>query len=177
MTSIRALAASVGANTWGSRARPGSTGLIARAAAEVERAPDPRGGTPACCSCCIPRCGVRPCRANYSTEEMTMAKFLVKASYTAEGAKGVQSAGGTSRRDAVAKMAEGLGGSLESFYFAFGDTDAYVVLDLPDNRTAAAASIAVNTAGGASSEVVVLLTPEEIDSAANLSVDYRPPGG
>jgi uncharacterized protein with GYD domain len=105
-----------------------------------------------------------------------MAKFLVKASYTAEGGKGVQSAGGTSRRDAVARMAEGLGGSLESFYFAFGETDAYVVLDLPDNRTAAAASIAVNTAGAATSEVVVLLTPEDIDAAAKLSVDYRPPG-
>lgn len=106
-----------------------------------------------------------------------VAKFLVKASYTAQGAKGVQSAGGTSRRDIVAKMAEGLGGSLESFYFAFGTTDAYVVLDLPDNRAAAAASLAVNTAGGATSEVVVLLTPEEIDSAAEMSVDYRPPGG
>ena len=63
-----------------------------------------------------------------------MAKYLVKASYTAEGASGVQRAGGVSRRDAVAKMAEGLGGSLESFYFAFGDTDAYVILDVPDNR-------------------------------------------
>jgi uncharacterized protein with GYD domain len=105
-----------------------------------------------------------------------VAKYLVKASYTPEGAKGVQSAGGTSRRDAVAKMAEGLGGSLESFYFGFGETDAYVVLDLPDNSSAAAASIAVNTSGGATSEVVVLLTPEEIDAAAKLSVDYRPPG-
>jgi uncharacterized protein with GYD domain len=105
-----------------------------------------------------------------------VAKFLVRASYTEDGAKGVQSAGGTSRRDAVAKMAEGLGGSLESFYFAFGETDAYVVLDLPDNRSAAAASIAVNAAGGATSEVIVLLTPEDIDAAAKLSVDYRPPG-
>lgn len=105
-----------------------------------------------------------------------MAKFLVKASYTAEGAKGVQSAGGTSRRDAVAQMAEGLGGKLESFYFAFGETDAYVVLDLPDIRSVAAASIAVNAAGGATSEVVVLLTPEDMDAAAELSVDYRPPG-
>jgi uncharacterized protein with GYD domain len=105
-----------------------------------------------------------------------VAKFLVKASYTVEGAKGVQSAGGTSRRDAVAEMAEGLGGKLESFYFAFGQTDAYVVLDLPDNRSAAAASIAVNTSGGATSEVIVLLTPEDVDAAAELSVDYRPPG-
>lgn len=105
-----------------------------------------------------------------------MAKFLVKASYTAEGAKGIQSAGGTSRRDAVAKMTEGLGGRLESFYFAFGDTDAYVVIEAPDNVSAAAASIAVNTSGATRSEVVVLLTPEEIDAAAKLSVDYRPPG-
>jgi uncharacterized protein with GYD domain len=105
-----------------------------------------------------------------------VAKYLVKASYAAAGARGVQDAGGTSRRDVVAKMAEGLGGSLESFYFAFGDTDAYVVLDLPDNRSAAAASIAVNAAGGATSEVVVLLTPEDVDAAAKLSVDYRPPG-
>jgi uncharacterized protein with GYD domain len=105
-----------------------------------------------------------------------VAKFLIKASYTAEGAKGLQNAGGTSRRDVVAKMAEGLGGSLESFSFAFGATDVYVVLDLPDNKSAAAASIAVNAAGAATSEVVVLLTPEEIDAAAKLSVDYRPPG-
>jgi uncharacterized protein with GYD domain len=105
-----------------------------------------------------------------------MAKFLVKASYSAEGAKGVQSAGGSSRRDVIAKMAEGLGGSLESFYFAFGETDAYVVLDLPDNRTAAAASMAVNAAGAATSEVVVLLSPEDVDAAAQLSVDYRSPG-
>jgi len=105
-----------------------------------------------------------------------VAKFLVKASYTLDGAKGVQRAGGTSRREAVAKMAEGLGGSLESFYFAFGETDAYVVLDMPDNKSAAAASIAVNASGGATSEVIVLLTPEEIDEAAKVSVDYRPPG-
>ena len=105
-----------------------------------------------------------------------MAKFLVKASYTAEGAKGVQGAGGTSRREAVAKLAEGLGGSLESFYFAFGEADVYVVLDLPDNRSAAAASLAVNSTGAVAAEVVVLLTPEDFDAAAEMSVDYRPPG-
>lgn len=105
-----------------------------------------------------------------------MAKFLVKASYSVEGARGVQRAGGTSRRDAVAKMAEGLGGSLEGFYFGFGPTDAYVLLDLPDNQSAAAASLAVNAAGGASSEVVVLMTPEEVDAAAKMSVEYRAPG-
>ncbi len=105
-----------------------------------------------------------------------MPKFLVLASYTRKGAKGVLEAGGTSRRDAVAKLAEGLGGTLESFYFAFGETDAYVVLDLPDNASAAAASMAVSASGGATTEVVVLLTPEDIDAASTRSVDYVPPG-
>jgi uncharacterized protein with GYD domain len=105
-----------------------------------------------------------------------MPKFLIEASYSAEGVKGVQSAGGTSRRDAVAQVAESLGGQLESFYFAFGDHDAYVVLELPDNESAAAVALTVNATGRASVRTVVLLTPDEVDAAAKRSVDYRPPG-
>ena len=105
-----------------------------------------------------------------------MPKYLFEASYTTEGAKGVQSAGGSSRRDAVAKVAESAGGTLEGFYFAFGEADAYVIVDLPDNEAAAAVAIAVDTAGGATVKTTVLLTPEEIDTAARRSVDYRPPG-
>jgi uncharacterized protein with GYD domain len=105
-----------------------------------------------------------------------MPKFLFVASYTLEGTKGVQSAGGSGRRDAVAAMAEGLGGKLESFYFAFGEADAYVVVDVPDHESAAAASIAVNASGGATVKTVLLLAPEEIDAAAKRSVDYRAPG-
>ena len=105
-----------------------------------------------------------------------MAKFLIEASYTLEGVKGVQSAGGSSRRDAVAKVAESVGGRMESFYFAFGDRDAYVVCDLPDNEAAAAVAITVNAAGGATVRTTTLLTPEEVDAAARRSVDYRPPG-
>ena len=105
-----------------------------------------------------------------------MPKFLIEASYTPEGAKGVQSAGGTSRRDAVAQVAESVGGRLESFYFAFGDTDAYVTVDLPDNESAAAVALTVNAGGGATTKTVVLLTPDEVDAAAKRSVDYRPPG-
>lgn len=105
-----------------------------------------------------------------------MPKYLFEASYTTEGAKGVQSAGGSSRRDAVARVAESAGGTLEGFYFAFGEADAYVIVDLPDNEAAAAVAIAVDTAGGATVKTTVLLTPEEIDTAARRSVDYRPPG-
>ena len=105
-----------------------------------------------------------------------MPKFLIEASYTAEGVKGVQSAGGSSRRDAVASVAESVGGRLEAFYFGFGDHDAYVIVDLPDNEAAAAVALTVNAAGGATTKTVVLLTPEEVDAAAKRSVDYRPPG-
>ncbi len=105
-----------------------------------------------------------------------MPKFLFQASYTLDGVKGVQSAGGTSRRDAVAQVAESVGGQLECFYFAFGDRDAYVIVDLPDNESAAAVALTVNASGGATARTVVLLTPEEVDVAAKRSVDYRPPG-
>ena len=105
-----------------------------------------------------------------------MPKFLIEASYTPEGAKGVQSAGGTSRREAVAQVVDSVGGSLESFHFAFGDRDAYVIVDLPDNESATAVALTVNAAGGATVKTVVLLTPDEVDAAAKRSVDYRPPG-
>ncbi len=105
-----------------------------------------------------------------------MPKFLIQASYTVEGTKGVQSAGGSSRREALEHVAQSVGGRLESFYFAFGDYDAYVILDLPDNEAAAAVVLAAGAAGGATTKTVALLTPEEVDAAAKRSVDYRPPG-
>lgn len=105
-----------------------------------------------------------------------MPKYLFEASYTLEGVKGVQAAGGTRRSEAVAKVAESVGGRLESFYFAFGDRDAYVLVDLPDNESAAAVALTVNAAGGATVRTVALLTPEEVDAAAKRSVDYTRPG-
>jgi uncharacterized protein with GYD domain len=106
-----------------------------------------------------------------------MARYLLKASYTLDGVKGVLREGGSGRRDAVAKMTEALGGKVEAFYFAFGDTDVYVIAELPDNKAATAVALSVNSAGGAQVETVVLLTPEEVDEAAKTAVDYRPPGG
>ena len=105
-----------------------------------------------------------------------MAKYLFEARYSAEGAKGVAREGGSSRRAAIAKTIEGLGGKLEGFYFAFGDIDSYVIVDVPDNVTAAAVALAANQSGGASVKTVVLLTPEDMDKAAKKAVEYRPPG-
>lgn len=106
-----------------------------------------------------------------------MPKFLIEASYTQDGVKGVQSAGGSSRRDAVEQLAKSVGGKLESFHFAFGDSDAYVIVDLPDNESAAAVALTVNATGAVTTRTIVLLTPEEVDAAAKRSADYRPPGG
>jgi len=105
-----------------------------------------------------------------------MAKFLVEARYTAEGAKGLAREGGTGRRAAAAKAVEGLGGKIEAFYYAFGDVDAYVIFDVPDNVSAAALSIAVGQSGGINTKTVVLITPEEMDQAGKKAVDFRPPG-
>ncbi len=106
-----------------------------------------------------------------------MPKFLVQASYTREGVEGVRAAGGSSRREAVAQTATSLGGTLDAFYFALGDHDADLVLDMPDVEAAVAAAMTVNGAGGAVVKTTVLLTPEQVDEAARRSVEYLPPGG
>jgi len=65
---------------------------------------------------------------------------------------------------------------MEAFYFAFGEDDAFVILDAPDNASLAAASLAINASGAVRTKTTVLLTPEEIDKAAKKTVRYRPPG-
>ena len=105
-----------------------------------------------------------------------MPKYLIEATYTLDGIRGVRSVGGSGRRDAVAEVAQSVGGRLESFYFAFGDRDVYAVVDLPDNESAAAVAMTVNASGAVTMKTTVLLTPEEVDGAGQRSVDYRPPG-
>jgi uncharacterized protein with GYD domain len=105
-----------------------------------------------------------------------MANYLVIANYSAEGIKGVMKNGGTARVDAVKKMVEGLGGKVQSFHFAFGAEDAYVIVELPDNIAAASVGMAVSSSGLTSVKTVVLLTPAEVDEAAKRQVTYTPPG-
>ncbi|MBS1520382.1 MAG: GYD domain-containing protein [Bacteroidetes bacterium] len=105
-----------------------------------------------------------------------MAKFLVKASYTPEGVKGLLRSGGTARRQAVEKTVSDMGGKLEAFYFAFGDADAYVIVSLPDNITAAALALNINTSLLVSVTSTALLDPEDVDAAVKMSVNYRAPG-
>jgi uncharacterized protein with GYD domain len=105
-----------------------------------------------------------------------MAKYLLKVNYTLEGVKGVLAKGGSARRKAAEAAAKSVGGSVESFYFAFGGTDVFVIADFPDNAAAAALALTVSAGGGATVETVVLLTAEEADAAVGQKIIYTPPG-
>jgi uncharacterized protein with GYD domain len=105
-----------------------------------------------------------------------MPKYLVKASYTVEGVKGLLKEGGTSRKKAVEKMINELGGKVEAFYFAFGDTDVYSIIDLPDAESASAVSLTINAGGYTNTSLTVLITPDEADRAVRKTVSYTPPG-
>jgi uncharacterized protein with GYD domain len=105
-----------------------------------------------------------------------MPKFLITGSYTAEGARGLMKEGGSGRRAAVQKALDGVGGKLEAFYFAFGRDDAYVIVDVPDNASVIAVSLAVNASGVVRVNTTPLISPEDLDAASKKSIGYRAPG-
>ena len=105
-----------------------------------------------------------------------MAKYLFTGSYTQTGLGGVIKEGGTKRREAVNQLVAGLGGTMETFYYALGKDDFIIIVDVPSHTEAAAASMMVNASGAVQGHITVLLTPEEIDAVAQKTVHYRPPG-
>jgi len=106
-----------------------------------------------------------------------MPKYLVEVKYTLEGIKGLKAEGGAARVAAATAAIEEQGGKVEAFHFAFGASDAYVVVDMPDNVSAAAVGLIVSAGGGATTNTVVLLSADEMDAAAKRQSSYRPPGG
>lgn len=106
-----------------------------------------------------------------------MPKYLIRASYTSDGLDGLMKEGGSSRRAAVEQLVSSLGGTLESMYWAFGADDVVAILDMPDNVSAAAASLTVAATGTVATDTVVLLTADDIDAATKQSGDFRPAGG
>jgi len=105
-----------------------------------------------------------------------MGKYLVVASYTVEGAKGVAKNGGSARVAAADELIKSVGGKMETFYFAFGKDDVYLIADVPDHASVVALSMAVNTSGMVTCHVVPLITAEEVDMATKKTVTYRAPG-
>jgi uncharacterized protein with GYD domain len=105
-----------------------------------------------------------------------MAKYLAIVTYTAEGLKGLMDKGGTARVEASRRFLASAGGSLESFYFALGADDAYIIGDLPDNATAAATAMSAAATGMVVNRMVPLLTADEVDRAAAARLAYDAPG-
>lgn len=106
-----------------------------------------------------------------------MAKFLFEVDYSAAGTKGLLEDGGSKRKAVVEKAVKKLGGKVEAFYFTFGIRDAIVIVDLPDNVTAAGISLTISATGAVAFKTTVLLTPKEIDEAVGKKFAYVPPGG
>ena len=105
-----------------------------------------------------------------------MPKYLIQASYKAEGAKGLRKEGASKRRQAVESLVKEAGGNLEALYYAFGEDDVVAIVEYPDNVSAAAVSLAVNASGVTKMRVTPLLTIEEMDAATKKQIGYRGPG-
>ena len=106
-----------------------------------------------------------------------MPKYLFKARFSPEGMQGVMKEGGSARRAVADDLAKSLGGAVESYHFAFGDDDAYVICDLPDNKAAATVAMTVSSTGRVSVTTVALMTVDEVDAiAAGRTLEYSPPG-
>jgi uncharacterized protein with GYD domain len=105
-----------------------------------------------------------------------MPKYLFTASLSPEGVAGVLAEGGSARRATVGDAIRNLGGTLEAFYFAFGDDDVIGICELLDNEAAASFGLEVSSSGRVSVSTTVLLTPEEVDRAREKKSGWRAPG-
>jgi uncharacterized protein with GYD domain len=107
-----------------------------------------------------------------------MPKYLYKFNYSPEAIRGIAEKGATQRVEVVNDLAAGLGGTIEGFYYAWGEADGYVIADFPDEASAAALSLVVNSSGRVQLSTTRLITPEEMDKAAQKSgtINYKPPG-
>ena len=105
-----------------------------------------------------------------------MSRYLISGTYTAEGAKGLLREGGSKRRATIETLIREVGGSLEAYYWAFGETDFYIIAELPDAATTAALGLTTSGSGLVRVQVTVLLTADEIDQATSKQIAYRGPG-
>lgn len=105
-----------------------------------------------------------------------MAKYLITASYTTEGTRGLLVEGGSGRKAMIEKSLQALGGKLEAMYYAYGDTDVIVICDVPNAVSGLALSLAANASGSVNVKTTPLITVEEVDAACKTTVAYRGAG-
>lgn len=106
-----------------------------------------------------------------------MPKYLLEVSLSKKGLQGTLKEGGLARKAVAEALVKSVGGKLEAFYYAFGDRDVIVLIDVPDNASAARVATAVTASGAGSVKTTVLLSPKEMDQIGKAEADYRPPGG
>jgi uncharacterized protein with GYD domain len=106
-----------------------------------------------------------------------MPKYLLTVNYVGDGIKGLQKDGGSGRRAVATKAVESVGGRLEAFYYAFGDADAFLIADVPDNVSMASLSVTIAASGVVAAKTTVLITAEEMDAAVKKTPTYTPPRG
>jgi uncharacterized protein with GYD domain len=105
-----------------------------------------------------------------------MPRYLFQITYTETGLQGILKEGGSQQREAMQTAIKSLEGWLEAIYFSFGEIDMYVIAQLPDNVSASAFSMIASSAGAAKVKTIVLISPEEIDTATKKTINYCPPG-
>ncbi len=105
-----------------------------------------------------------------------MPKYLVEASYTAEGLKGLIKDKASGRKAVVAQALADLGGNLDGIYFTVGERDVLLLCECPDLASVAALGLAASASGVVRTKITPLLTVEELDETIAKGVHYRPPG-
>lgn len=107
-----------------------------------------------------------------------MSKYLLTATYSADGIKDLLAEGGTARTEQAYVLVKSLGGKIESLYYAFGESDLYAILDFPDVASALAAAGTVSSSGKVSAKLTPLISVEDMDAASlkAKSAEYRAPG-
>jgi uncharacterized protein with GYD domain len=113
-----------------------------------------------------------------------MPKYLLQGKYTQQGVQGLRATdpptpGYYSPTERVTRVTEDIvraGGSVDAYYFAFGDVDIVIIADFPDHASVTAFTLAVNELGTTSMTTTVLILPSEVDHAIALPGNVRPPG-
>jgi uncharacterized protein with GYD domain len=107
-----------------------------------------------------------------------VAKYLVLFGLTGETIRRFV-AKPTDRAATVRELAESVGGSLESYYWMFGQYDGAGVFVLPDSHTMAAVSLAATSSGAFTRfETHELIESSDLTAIAERAerIAYRPPG-
>lgn len=105
-----------------------------------------------------------------------MPKYMIEVNYVGAGIKGLLKDGGTTRREIVEQLMESLGCTLESFYYAMGPTDLYIIVEGPDNITALAGTLTAAATGMVKCRTIPLFTAEQMDAVTRKSLVYQAPG-